>query len=511
MRILKSSDALKQVEEFDNTHNNDKSHDEIMALLSTLVRAHFLEKSHKFEMAMDFEKLFKLESLDRLNQLEELDNLKSLNQLSRLDSLKELSKLRELSHLADLKPLSHLEKLDELKELSKLDRLNSLYKLDHLVELQSLDNLTNLKDLEKLGQLTNLKELSSLSNLDNLIALRDLTKLELLNNLQKLDKLEKLDNLKNLQELEKLDAIGMLNELLEKNQTTLAPLVYLEKLMELVHLKDLEKLSNLSSLGNLDKLKNLDKLDRIEDAKFAERLDKLDKLDILNKGTKSLIVSQVISLGFDFIKLAIAGVAIVFLLSRETGREIAVKALPAIGFGSGAQVNLGLKLLVNQTTPENFQSIMTDLRKRIDAEIDTALSAEGALPISRRLEIITHVLSYNFKGAGNDLAKEVDDKLKIKMKKLREIALARIEYDISLAKGKQDTTSENQLREIKLLLIQKQYPQLLEKVLPIWSNSQAISQAAVIGTISLKITDPTTLEEILYSTPISRGVIKIED
>ncbi len=511
MRILKGSEALQQPEETGDSLIQQKSHDEIMALLSTLVRAHFLEKSNKFEMAMDFEKLFKLESLDRLNQLEELDNLKSLNQLSRLENLKELSKLRELSHLADLKPLSHLDKLDELKELAKLDRLTSLYKLDNLIELRSLDDLTKLKDLEKLHNLSSLEDLKSLSNLEKLSALRELTKLDLLNNLQKLDKLEKLDNLKNLQELEKLEAIDTLNDLLEKNHTTLAPLVHLEKLMELIHLKELDKLDNLSSLVNLEKLKNLDKLDRIEEAKFAERLDKLDKLDILNKGTKSLVISQIISLSFDFIKLIIAGVAIVFLLSRETGREIAVKALPAIGFGNGAQVNLGLKLLVNQTTPENFQSIVNDLRKRIDSEIETALSAEGSLPISRRLEIIGHVLSYNFNGAGISLSKEIDEKLKIKMKKLRETALTRIEYDLSLAKGKQDTIKENQLRELKLLLTQKQYPQLLEKVLPIWSSSHAMAQAAIVGAVSLKITDPGTLEEILNSTPISRGAVEVEN
>lgn len=444
--------ALKQVAEEEVLESLPKTpeEEEAMALLATLVRAHYLEKSSKFHMAMDFEKLFKLDRLELLKHLEDLDKLDkldSLDQLKAMDNLKELSKLRELSHLSELKPLQHLDKLEELRELSKLDRLNSLYALDKLGELQNLDSL------------------------------------------------------KNLRELDKLQSIQTLNKLLETHSTTLQPLEHLDKLMELVHLAELKKLEELKELDKLKDLQKLDKLDRINDARFAERLDKLDKLNILEKGTRILIFHQIIGFGLELFKFILAGVLVAFLLSRETGREIAVKALPALGFGNGAQVNLGLKLLVGETSPEDFQVVISDVRKRMDAEIETAFSSSSLLTLKRRLELIGQVQSYSYQGAGIHLSEEAKKKLQDKLAKYHENAVSRLEFDMSIARGKQDTDAENKLREVKLLLIQKQYPQLFEKSIPMWGAYESVNMAAITGAAALKIEDPKTLEELMQKMP----------
>jgi hypothetical protein len=508
--------ALRSVEteETLETEQVVSEEQQVINLIATLVRAHYLEKSTQFHDAMDFEKLFKLDTLEQLKHLEELKKLGALDQLKAMDNLKELShldKLSALSHLSELKPLSHLEKLDELKELNKLERLNSLHELDSLrslEQLQAMENLKELRELNKLSELSHLSELKPLIHLDKLEELKELNKLERLNSLNQLDKLSELkslDNLKSLKELDKLKAIQTLGHLLEHHQSTLTPLVHLDKLRELIKLNDLEKLSQLSNLNKLEELNKLDKLDKIDDAHFAERLKQLDKLDILKNGTKKLVAQQFLSFGLELIKLSLAGFVIVFLLSRETGREIVVKTLPALGFGSGAQVNLGLKLLVGETAPEAFQAVVADVRKRIDAEIEMAFSFSGMLSINRRLEIINQIQSYSFQGAGVDLAEEVKKKMNSKLTKLHEIAASRIEFDMSFARNKQDKVAEDNLREMKLLLVQKQYPTLLEKTLPHWGSSEAITMAAIVGTISMKLTDPVTLEELLQKEMPGRG------
>ena len=428
---------------------------EIMGLLATLVRTHYLEKSSKFDMAVNFEKLFKLESLEQLKFLGELDNLKSLKQLQQMESLKELNnlkELRELSRLSELKTLEHLDKLSGLRYLDNLDKLTSLQQLDKLGDLDQLDRLSNLKELER------------------------------------------------------LNAIHILNKLLEEHRTTLGPLIHLEKLTELAHLKDLEKLEKLQELGKLKELDKLDKLDRINDAKFADRLDKLDKLSILEKGTRTLVIHQFISFGLEIVKLTLVGIAVVFLLSRETGREIITKALPAIGFGSSAQVSLGLRLLVGEMSPDQFNGVLVDIRKRIEAEIDVALSPSSMLPIMRRMEIINQTMSYSFQGAGINLAEEAQKVLEKRLLSLHETAISRLDFDISIARGSQDTVKESLLREIKLLLSQKQYPQLLEKALPLWGTNEAVNLAGIVGAANLKIKDPGTLEEILRTIP-GHGVL----
>lgn len=412
-----------------------------------------------------------LSSLVKLDKLELLKGLDQLGELKSLEQLKELEKLKELSRLSELKPLEGLQKLDELKELSKLEGLT------HLSELKPLENLKKLD------------ELKSLQKLDQLISL------------EKLHELSGLKELSNLKELEKLKAIKTLGKLLEEHKDVLMPLIHLDRMQELHRLDDLEKLKELGMLHKLEELNKLDKLDRIDDARFAERLNQLDKLHILQSGTRTLVIQQVIGVGLETLKMLVAGILIVFMLSRETGREIAVKAMPALGFGSAAQVNLGLKLLMGETSPEHFQELISDLRKRIDFEIESIFSTSPTLKIARRLELISQVQSYSFQGAGINLSVETKDKLEKSLMKISEAAVSRLQFDMSLARGRQDNETESRLREVKLLLDQKQYPQLIEKVLPLWGQSEAITMAGVAGIVALKMQDPKTLDEVVRTIP----------
>lgn len=534
---------------------------EIVNLLTSLVRTHYLEKSDHFQDAMDFEKLFKLDQLQQLKSLEELDKLKELSRLSdlkpleslskileenrntldplvhleklvdlvylkqldkleelvKLDKLGELNKLESLNRLSELKPLENLANLEGLRELaridlSKLKPLEHLTKLDDLQELSKLERLSELKPLEHLAKLEALRELSKLDlselkpleNLAKLEELRELSKLEQLAALQQLDRLtelQSLEKLADLKELEKLSTIRVLEKLLEEHRTTLGPLVHLEKLVDLAYLKQLDKLENLVRLDRLEDLKKLDKLDRINDAHFIESLNKLDKIHLLEKSTKILAIQQFVGFGLDVLKFAIAGVLMVFLLSRETGREIAVKALPALGFGSSAQVNLGLKLLVGETSPEQFQSVVENVKKRIDAEIESIMSTSSTLTVNRRIELADQLLSYNFQEAGVDLSQDVRKKLESKLTTLHETAVSRLDYEMAQARGNQNSQLESKLREIKLLLIQKQYPALLEKSLPMWGKHESTTMAAIAGLMNLKLQDPVTLEDMIRKMP----------
>jgi tetrahydromethanopterin S-methyltransferase subunit B len=245
--------------------------------------------------------------------------------------------------------------------------------------------------------------------------------------------------------------------------------------------------------------------------KKLEHFEKLDQLKAIEKLTdqlpdrKTLIIRYVLTFGLETVKLLLAGLVVVFLLSRETGREIAVKTLPALGFGSAGQVNLGLKLMMGEASPEEFQSMVADVKKRIDGEIDVAFSSSSFLPLNRRMEILSQVKSYSFKAAGIDLSVEVEKKLQEKLTQLHDNAVAKLGFEQSLAKGKQKTNEEEKIREIKLLLIQKQYPQLLEKALPFWGTSEAVTLAAIEGSAQLLMNDPATLEQIINTHMPGKG------
>lgn len=450
------------------------------------------------ETQMVFEHMDQMDQLDQLNVLEEMNQQGALSETPAAASIVSAPVSEPLTNVQNLSPLielRELKKLDNLKELSNLDNLSTLKELQKLIQLQELGQLDKLKGLENLTELKSLDQLTQLKDLDQLSQLKSLEQLAQLKELQQLAQLAQ------LKQLDKLSSVQTLGELLKEHKATLSPLVHLEKLMELVHLNDLSKLEGLNKLSQLSELDKLDKLNKIDDAHFANRLDKLDKIDILGKGTRSLVIQQFIGFGLDIFKLAILTVGIVFLLSRETGREIAVKALPALGFGTAAQVNLGLRLLINETSPEQFQAIVKDVEKRIDAEIAMVFTPGSTLKLRRRMEILHHVQSYSFHLGSVNLAENTKKHLTEQQEKLQAETVSRLEFDMSLARGKDDKETEEQLREIKLLLAQNQYPQLLEKVLPLWGSSDALTMAGVAGAAALQIKDPGTLEDILQRMP----------
>ena len=94
-----------------------------------------------------------------------------------------------------------------------------------------------------------------------------------------------------------------------------------------------------------------------------------------------------------------------------------------------------------------------------------------------------------------DLAKEVKVDLLKKLEETRKTAITRVEYE--MAQNTENEAKASSLRVIKILLIQKQYPQLLEKVLPLWNTSEGITLAGIVGMSYLRVHDPETLDQLL--------------
>jgi hypothetical protein len=187
----------------------------------------------------------------------------------------------------------------------------------------------------------------------------------------------------------------------------------------------------------------------------------------------------------------------VFFLTRESTREVVVRALPAIGFGSGAQTSLGLRLLVNETPADQFRQLADEVKAKINFETNAALSPSPTMGIRRRLELVDQVLSYSYQGAGVDLKKDAEAGLRTKLDALQSDAIGKIAYEKNIAHNGGDKKKEDLMREIKLLLAQKQFPELLQKVLPLWNSSEAINLAAVVGIVEMKLKDPRSLEDVL--------------
>lgn len=372
-----------------------------------------------------------------------------------------------------------MDKLTEFGSLDKLDNLKNLSKLEELVALFELKNLEKLSELQQLDKLSSLNELGRLTQLESL------------------QQLEELRALSNLHELGKLKALDNLDDVLTRHQSTLKPLENLGEMERLVELRELGRLSELEKLGELSHLDKLSNLTKIEGSQFAKNLAKLDKLDVLKEGTKSLMIAQATGIFLEAAKFVIVAIVAVFFLTRESTREVMVRALPAVGFGSAAQTSLGLRLLINETTPDQFQQIVEDVKSRIDFEIQAALNPSPTVSIQRRLELVDQVQSYSYQGSGVDLKKEAQAGLRKKLDSLYNDAVARVGYEKNLAHNANKATEEAQFREMKLLLTSKQYPQLLQKVLPQWNKSEGINLAIIVGVVEMKLNDPRTLEDIL--------------
>ena len=418
---------------------------------------------------------------------EELQSIKDsleLKFLSKLEELKSLEKLDQLEMLSQLDSLSHLEKLDQVERLSILEKL---------------DQLQNLSQLEKLIQLEKLDQLSQLQKLDQL---QNLTQLEKLIQLEKLENLGQLENLKDLDKLKALDNIKILETILQNHKQTLAPI---EKLVELKNLTQLEHLRDLSQLEQLSALKLLEKLDLINDPQFHQNLNKLDQLDILKAGSRKIAIQQGAAFIFEMIKIVIVSALMIFILTRESSQEIISKALPAIGLGQSSQVNLGLKLLLTEQSPEEFALIVNDVKSRIKNEVDIVFSASSFNSLHKRLSVLENLQNYSFKSQEVDLKQEASNMLSKKSALFFSESINKLEYESALAKSKDDTKLYNVLREVKLLLSQEKFSAALEKSYGHWNRSEALRNATIISATRIFQDDPRTLEEIIKDLPPLQG------
>ncbi len=507
-----------------------------------------LEFLQKLDLLKELEKLSLLNKLDSLNALEKLSLLSKLENLGLLSGLEDLQHLKKLEQLVQLNQLGQLGKLDELKKLEKLNSLSSLEKLDELSKLEKLQKLSHLDQLKELNQLIELNKLSELQNLKNLSSLKELSHLDKINELSKLEIINKLEmalthhkdvlvplkKLDHLQKLEHLDNLVMMDKLGDlKNLTQLEKLALLKKLDELENLSALSELDNLKSLKRLDEMQNLDqlkkltelqslgkldelkslnqlekltqleKLNRIDDARFAERLERLDKLDILKTESKKLVFQQFVGFFLDILKFVVAGFCVLMVLTTERGQQVTAKILPAIGFGNAAQTSLALQMLVGQMPEEDFENIVQQTRKKMEYVINQIFSLDSIITFSRRAELIKQVKGYSFAANGVDLGHEAEVKIKEKKQILEVEAIESIDYAISLAKSQSDNNKEKNLREIKILLMNRKYIELLEKTLPQWNNGQEMVRASLIGILELETEAPDILDKILSKPVIS--------
>ncbi len=503
--IQEQMDAIISPEKFSHVHEDKHKIDfEKLALLSKLDSLSELE---------NLEQLSKLENLSLLSGLEDLQHLKRLDKLEKLDSLGSLEKLDELSKLDKLQKLSHLDQLKELNQLIELNKLQELVHLRNLTslkELSHLDKISELSKLEVIGKLENalhhhkdvliplkkLDHLDKLEHLSNLVMMEKLGDLKNLNELDKLVLLKKLDELQNLSSLSELDNLKSLRRLDEMQN--------LEQLKKLQELQNLVKLDELKSLNHLEKLTQLEKLDRIDDARFAERLERLDKLDILKTESKKLVFQQLVGFILDVFKFVIAGFCILMVMTTERGQQVTSKILPAIGFGNSAQTSLALQMLVGQLKEDEFEEIIQQTRKKMEFEINSVFSNDSVISPYRRLELLRQAKGYSFSSNGVDLGHEAELRIKEKVQRLEVESVESIDYAIGLSKSESNIEKERFLREVKILLMNRKYVELLEKTLPRWNSGREMVKASLIALYYLELETPDVLDEILGRPTISR-------
>lgn len=425
------------------------------------------------ESLKDLKLVESLTELRQLNSLEQLDKLDKLEDLKKLDGLEELYRLNELKNLIFLEELHRLDKINELSKLEVIDRLDATLTRHH-------ETLRPLKHLDELEKLTSLENLKSLSELESLKKLTQLDKIALLENLDKLDNLKSLSSLDNLRQLMILDEL--------KN---------LDQLKKLQKLEGLDKLSDLKNLDQLEKLAHLHKLDRLEDKSFAEQLNKLDKLDILNSESKKLFFQQLIGTGLDVLKLTLAVVFILVVLSSRTGQSIVTKVLPLIGFSNSAQTSLGLQMLMGSIPDEQFEQVLSNVRKKIDFEMDSLFSAQPLpLPVER-LGLIKQLNSYEFSEFGADLSFEVKTKMDEKTNALRNQVIEALDFSIGLKKSQGNKDAEKVLREVKILVMNGKFLKALELSLPFWGSDKSMNLVVLISLLEMEKAAPELIERVL--------------
>jgi hypothetical protein len=502
LNLLSKLDSLGELEKLNLLSKLDSLGElEKLNLLSKLENLGLLSSLEDLQHLKKLEQLVQLAQLNKLEELKKLEKLDSLSSLDKLDELSKLDKLQKLSHLDQLKELNQLIELNKLQELGHLKNLTSLKELVHLDKISELSKLDVIGKLEHtlshhkeaLAPLNKLEHLNKLEQLDNLMMMEKLTELKKLSELDKLVLLKKLDELQNLSSLSELDNLKSLRRLDEMQN--------LDQLKKLSELQNLGKLDELKNLNNLEKLGKLEKLDRIDDARFAERLERLDKLDILKTESKKLVFQQFVGFILDVFKFVLAGFCILMVMTTERGQQISSKILPAIGFGNAAQTNLALQMLVSEIPEEDFDDIIQQTRKKMEYEINQIFSLDAIVGFNRRSELIKQVKGYSFSANGVDLGHEAEIKIKEKKQLLEVEAVESIDYAISLAKSQSNSEKEKYLREIKILLMNRKYIELLDKTLPFWSQGQEMVRASLVAILELESEAPEILDKIL-SKPV---------
>lgn len=517
MESIISTASSSQVQEHEQKLDLEK--------LSLLSKLDSLSELEKLDQLSKLENLGLLSGLEDLQHLKRLEQLAQLGQLSKLDDLKKLDKLEKLDSLGSLEKLDELSKLDKLQKLSHLDQLKELNQLLELNKLQELGNLRNLSSLKELAHLDKMSELSKLEIInkleyalshhkDILIPLKKLDHLEKLEHLSSLVAMEKLGELKNLTELEKLVLLKKLDELQNlsalseldnlKSLRRLDEMQNLDQLKKLQELQSLGKLDELKSLNHLEKLSQLEKLDRIDDARFAERLERLDKLDILKTESKKLVFQQFVGFFLEVFKFVIAGFCVLFVMTTERGQQVTSKILPAIGFGNSAQTSLALQMLVGQIKEDEFDEIVQQTRKKMEFEISHIFSNDSIITATKRAELLRQIKGYSFASNGVDLGHEADLKIKEKKQILEVEAVESIDYAIGMAKSNSLPDKERILREIKILLMNRKYIELLEMTLPYWSQGQEIVKCAVVAILAIEEESPEVLDKIISKPLVSK-------
>jgi hypothetical protein len=214
-----------------------------------------------------------------------------------------------------------------------------------------------------------------------------------------------------------------------------------------------------------------------------------------------LIKPQLIGLILETIKFAIAGILMTTFLSTQMGQKITAKVLPVLGFGNAAQTNLGLQLLVNEVKEEEFHDILKEIRKKIQFEMSSLFSKNQGVSPERRLELLTQLKGYAFSAIGVDLEDEVQKKLKELNQNLETNTIEALNYSQSSAAAQNNSEREKLFRELKILLMNRKYVNLLEKALPYWYQDETFVQLSLLAIIAMDQETPEVLHKML-SGPI---------
>jgi hypothetical protein len=137
----------------------------------------------------------------------------------------------------------------------------------------------------------------------------------------------------------------------------------------------------------------------------------------------------------------------------------------------------------------------------MEYEINQIFSLDAIVGFNRRSELIKQVKGYSFSANGVDLGHEAEIKIKEKKQLLEVEAVESIDYAISLAKSQSNSEKEKYLREIKILLMNRKYIELLDKTLPFWSQGQEMVRASLVAILELESEAPEILDKIL-SKPV---------